>query len=142
MRGKRRRKRPTVKRRTNIPRPFNSGLWTTARFFSFIRSNLRRLSRKWGPIVQHAMAVARRKYTGPNKKQKWEYQCSCCRHWFLARLVQVDHIEACGSLKSWDDVVPFLKRLLVEVEGLRVLCKRCHHLRTLIDVFIAKYERT
>lgn len=42
----------------------------------------------------------------------------------------MDHIEPCGSLRSFDDVGGFVSRLFCEVEGLRVLCVGCHNART------------
>lgn len=138
-----RRKRKPRKNRTSrrpktnrVARTRAHNTWTEASFWSFIRSNLRRLSRRWPPLVKYAADAARRKYKGPNKQQKWEYQCSCCKRWYLRRLIQIDHIKPCGSLKSFEDVGPFLRRLLVEVEGLRVLCLWCHTLRGVIDKFL------
>jgi len=108
------------------PRTRAGGEWTEAAFWAFIRSNVRLMSRRWPPIVRHAMHAARRKYSGTNKRQKWEYQCAACCGWHKATDVQVDHIEPCGSLRAWEDVEPFLRRLLVEADGLQVLCRGCH----------------
>jgi hypothetical protein len=41
--------------------------------------------------------------------------------------LQIDHVEECGSLKCYEDIAPFLKRLTPEsVSAFRVLCKICH----------------
>lgn len=102
------------------------GEWTEARFFSFIRSNLRLLSRKWKPIHEVKRA-ARRPYAGPDKRRKWEYQCSRCGNWFPDKEIEINHKIPAGSIKCFDDVGPFLERLLVEAEGLEVMCKEgCH----------------
>lgn len=75
--------------------------------------------------------AARRPYVGPNKLQKWESICSECKQWHKEKNVQVDHVVACGSLRSYDDIVPFLKRLTCEDQsGYRVMCKKCHQART------------
>lgn len=100
--------------------------WTTARYYTFIRSALRSLSRKWPPLYE-AKNAARRKYVGPKKQQKWEYQCALCQHWFMDKEVAVDHIVPAGQLNSYDDLPKFVERLLVPVEGFRVLCHPCHH---------------
>lgn len=104
-------------------------MWTEARFFGFIRSNLRNASRKWQPM-RDAFEDAKRPYTGPNKRQKWEYQCADCEEWFKRTEVQADHIVPCGPLKCWEDLEPFTRRLFVEKEGFRILCKGCHKIRT------------
>ena len=102
------------------------GNWSEARFFQFIRSGLRQLSRRWPPRRQ-ALINARRPYTGPNKRQKNEHQCAGCGNWFMEKEVQVDHIEPCGQLKSFDDIGEFVRRLLCESSALRVLCLKCHN---------------
>lgn len=112
-----------MKRR--VDRPYAGGTWTRARFFGFLRSALRLASRKWPPRIE-AKNAARRKYTGPNKRQKWEFLCSGCGGWFLGSEVEVDHIEPCGALNDYDDLPGFVRRLFCEAQELRVLCKACH----------------
>lgn len=108
-----------------LPRPFANGTWTHARMMSFIRSNLRKASMKWPPI-QAAKREARRAYVGPNKRQKWEYQCAMCQQWCKGSDTQVDHVEPAGSLKSFEDLPGFVQRLFCETDGLQVLCTKCH----------------
>jgi hypothetical protein len=38
----------------------------------------------------------------------------------------VDHIVDVGSLKSFEDLGEWTKRLFCETDGLRVLCTACH----------------
>lgn len=109
-----------------VDRPHAGGRWTRARFWGFIRSALRLASRKWPPRAA-ALVAARRPYVGPNTRQKWEFRCAVCGGWFAGKDVEVDHVEACGQLRSFDDLPVFCRRLFCEVDGLRVLCKReCH----------------
>lgn len=107
------------------PRTRNGGEWTEARFFTYIRSGLRLLSRRWPPRRQ-VLLDARRPYTGPVKQRKWEYLCSVCSNWFPEKEVQVDHIHECGTLKTFLDASGFIERLLCEKEGMRCICKKCH----------------
>jgi hypothetical protein len=110
-----------------IPKPFNSGRWSRARFFSFIRSALRLASRKWPPRIDAKVAARRHiKVPGRSKRQKWEYQCSCCLGWYADKEVEVDHIVPAGRLASYDDLPGFVERLFCEADRLRVLCRRCH----------------
>ena len=101
----------------------------TDKFFSWLRSQLRRISMKWRPRSE-AKNAARRNYKGPNRRQKYEYQCAMCREWFAGKQVQVDHIVPCGSLNSYDDLSDFVERLFCAKEGFRVLCTPCHQATT------------
>lgn len=107
------------------PKTRAGGQWSEARYFAFIRSGLRKLSQKWPPIHE-AKKLARRKYVGPNKRQRWEYQCCECRQWKMGTEIEVDHIDDCGRLAKFSDLPGFVSRLLCEVDGLRVVCKDCH----------------
>jgi 5-methylcytosine-specific restriction endonuclease McrA len=114
---------------TRVVRTRAGGEWTEAAYFQFIRSGLRQLSRRWPPVTRLVWLQARRRYLGPNKRQKWEYQCAICLTWGLRTDMQADHIVPCGPLRTLEDLPAFVGRLLCEVEGLRILCTRCHAAR-------------
>ena len=99
--------------------------WTEARYWSFLRSALRRAFVRWPPNYQ-ARNAGRRPYVGPLKQQKWEYECAICHQWFQQRQTQLDHVNPCGQLRSTSDLPGFVERLFCEKDGLRVLCKPCH----------------
>ena len=99
--------------------------WTTARFWSFLRSALRQCWTRWPPRYE-TLNDAKRPYKGADKRRKFEYQCCQCKKWYKQKEVEVDHIVPCGTLKDWKDIEGFVKRLLVSKEGLRVVCKPCH----------------
>jgi len=44
--------------------------------------------------------------------------------------VQVDHIIPAGTLRKYDDLPQFVKNMFCEADGLQVLCKPCHQLKT------------
>jgi len=98
-------------------------------FWSMIRATLRNKSRWWKPIAL-CKQKAKRKYTGVNKRQRWEYQCAKCKKWWAEKNINVDHIIPAGSLQCANDLPGFVERLFVEVEGLQVLCSNCHNLKT------------
>lgn len=102
---------------------------TEAQFWSFLRSNIRLISRKWAPRKQ-VLIAARRPNESDNARLKWEYQCAACRSWFPGSQVEVDHIVPCGTLKSFEDLRGFAERLFVEPEGMEVLCESCHQTKT------------
>jgi 5-methylcytosine-specific restriction endonuclease McrA len=102
---------------------------TEAAFWSYIRSTLRNKTRYWPPIKQVKLD-ARRAYKGPNKRQKFEYQCNYCKKWFAEKLINVDHIVGAGSLNCYGDLPGFVERLFCEVDNLQVLCEACHDKKT------------
>lgn len=118
-----------AKRISKVPKTRNNGTMTEAAFWAFIRSALRNKSRYWKPITQTKMN-ARRAYSGPNKRQKFEYQCNHCKKWFAEKDINVDHIIPAGTLTCANDLPGFVERLFCEVKNLQVLCTECHNVKT------------
>jgi 5-methylcytosine-specific restriction endonuclease McrA len=125
-------KRIPRKPRVIVPKPRNAGTMTESAFWSFIRSALRQKSRWWKPILQCKLA-SRRAYKGPNKRQKFEYQCATCKQWFQEKKINVDHIHPAGSLNCAADLPGFVERLFCEQDNLQVLCTDCHDQKTKIE---------
>jgi 5-methylcytosine-specific restriction endonuclease McrA len=123
------RKKAAVARKPRVVKTRNAGTMTESAFWSFIRSALRQKSRWWKPITQTKMN-ARRPYKGPNKRQKFEYQCAHCEKWFPEKKINVDHICPAGSLNSAQDLPGFVERLFCESDNLQVLCEKCHDVKT------------
>ena len=106
------------------------GRWTEGRYWSFVRSALRRAAMKW-PVKQDVLHAARRsKKKGTPGRHRFEYQCNECTKWFKGSEVQVDHIIPAGSLTCPEHLPEFVERLFCEEDGLQVLCKKCHHIKT------------
>lgn len=103
--------------------------WSEAKFWSFIRSALRSASSRWPPKYESLNAVTR-PYVGPDKRRKKERQCAYCKGWFPTTGVQADHIVPAGKLSSWEDLVPFVQRMFVGIEGFQCLCTACHNVKT------------
>jgi 5-methylcytosine-specific restriction endonuclease McrA len=116
-------------KRSRVPKTRNSGTLTESAFWSFIRSALRQKSRWWKPISE-AKAKSKRPYTGPLKRQKFEYQCNQCKGWFPDKKINVDHIIPAGTLTCGDDLPGFIERLFCEIDNLQVLCETCHDKKT------------
>ena len=110
-------------------KPRNAGTMTESAFWSFIRSGLRQKSRWWKPITECKLK-AKRAYKGPNKRQKFEYQCKACKNWFPEKQINVDHISPAGSLNCAEDLPGFVNRLFCEQDNLQVLCSGCHNIKT------------
>jgi 5-methylcytosine-specific restriction endonuclease McrA len=102
------------------------GTWSEARYFSFIRSNLRRAWSKY-PVKYAAKKAVELPNDGRyDKRTKKMYPCSECGEIFKGSEVEVDHILPAGSLKTYQDLPGFVERLFCEIDNLRVVCKPCH----------------
>jgi len=124
------RKKTVRKPRANAaPKTRNNATMTESAFWSFIRSGLRQKSRWWKPITQCKLN-AKRPYKGPNKRQKFEYQCNSCKKWYAEKNINVDHIHPAGSLNCANDLPGFVERLFCETDNLQVLCSDCHNTKT------------
>ena len=125
-------RKKSAPKKPRVAKPRNAGTMTESAFWSFIRSALRQKSRFWKPILQCKLK-ARRPYKGPNKRQKFEYQCNNCERWFQEKKINVDHIRPAGSLNCAQDLPGFVERLFCEVDNLQVLCEKCHDEKTKLE---------
>lgn len=98
-------------------------------FYVWLRSGLRKLSRRWPPVYD-ALAAAKEPYIGDNKRRQWSYRCAVCLNLFDSKSVAVDHKTPAGVLACKEDVAGFVERLFCEASGLQVLCHDCHDLKT------------
>lgn len=124
--------RTKTTKKPRVAKTRNAGTMTESAFWSFIRSALRQKSRWWKPITQCKLQ-AKRPYKGPNKRQKFEYQCAICQKWYADKVINVDHIIPAGSLNCANDLPGFIERLFCEIDNLQVLCKTCHDKKTKTD---------
>ena len=118
-----------VVKNPRVARTRNAGTMTESAFWSLIRSTLREKSRWWKPIAQ-AKRLAKRSYVGDNKRRKVAYECNYCKKLFSEKEIAVDHITQAGTLKCYEDLGEFVRKLFCEVEGLQVLCNDCHDKKT------------
>ena len=121
-------KKPVEKPRKSAEKPRNGGLWTEARFTSFVTSALRGASRRWPPkyTTLKSAYVERRRNKTTNRLAN-HYGCAKCKGTFPQREVQVDHITPIGKGLTWNR---FIEALFCEAENLQVLCKVCHKEKT------------
>lgn len=124
------------------PKTRCSGKWTEAKFKSFIKGNLRRVTMKWSPINE-CMKNAR--------EERGMYRCAGCGELVPSTVkdgrvrkknVHVDHIEpvidpAVGWV-SWDSCI---ERMFCELDNLQVLCTTCHDIKCNEEKAIAKARR-
>lgn len=105
--------------------------WTESKFQSFIKSTLRKGTTRWPPKYEVLNAAKRGKMVNERTGRLAEhYCCASCGEFYPANMVVVDHIEPVVPITgftSWDVVI---SRMFCDVEGLQVLCKECHKIKT------------
>lgn len=115
--------------RKPVQRLRGGGRYTEAEYFGFIRSGLRHKSNRW-PVKYDVLNAAKRPYKGPNKRQKFEWQCNVCKKWVGGKEIAVDHIIPAGSLKTFTDLPRFVETLFCEKDNLQAICTGCHSIKT------------
>lgn len=124
-------KKPIVQlpKKGRVEKTRNGGTITEAAYWQMLRSGLRRTFRWWKPAIM-ALNQSRIAMKGP-RGQKWAYLCVKCQKLYLRKSVQIDHIEECGSLRSYEDISGFIQRLTPESStAFQLLCKECHTTKT------------
>ena len=119
---------------------FDHGTKTRAAFFGQLRSDMRK---RW--MYSKVRAAALKEASVSTKTTL----CSECQHVVPKTVlkfdkegepvldakgkqkrrsnVDVDHLDPVGTLRCYEDINGFYERLWCPIEGLRVLCKPCHH---------------
>ena len=117
--------------------------FSEAAFRNKMKQALRKFWLQWPPRAA-ALKLARKRvqidtFKNGNPKMGFEHQCADCHEWFPQEkgkpAVEVDHIVEVGGwssdIKKWgEDLGNMYDRLLCHVDGLRILCKPCHKIRT------------
>lgn len=89
---------------------------------------MRRYPPKWKALKSASVGKMTNKLTG---RQAEHYRCAMCSGEFVAKEVQVDHIEPVvdptEGFVSWE---AYIDRMFCEEENLQVLCKPCHKIKT------------
>lgn len=119
------------KKRRGTPPYEHYPSWTTAKFFGFVRSNLRMASQKY-PARNEALkaSIVGRMINKKTGRLANHHKCASCGNIFVSKEVQADHIIPAGSLRSFEDLPGFVERLFCSVEGFQILCKTCHKSKT------------
>lgn len=122
---------------------YNGGLWTKARYQSFVKSALRAASRRWPPKYSclNDSCVGQYVNVKTNRLAK-HYRCNVCNQAFPAKDVQVDHIspiiDPSLGFTNWNDVI---ENMFCESSNLQTICKPCHSIKTGLEKAIAKERK-
>lgn len=115
-----------------VQRTRNANTMTEAVYWGKVRSALRKAFAYWKPSQGCVKAAECGTRTNPKTgRQKKVYRCAVCGESSFREEMQIDHIEPCGSLRSPEDIAPFLERLTCEDEFMyQLLHKSCHQDKT------------
>ena len=113
-------------------RKYNDGEWTEARFRAFVISALRAYMKRYPPKWKALKdAMVGKKVNKRSGRLAEHYECASCNGFFVARDVQVDHIEpVVAPDEGFKDWWTYINRLYCEADNLQVLCKPCHKEKT------------
>ncbi|MNQ21495.1 HNH endonuclease [compost metagenome] len=121
------------------------GLWTQAKFNSFIKNNLRSATRKWAPIQK----CKKRAHVA-----RGLYRCEGCGLEVPPTIYDedkrkrvknlfVDHItpivDPAVGFTTWDECI---ERMFCDSDNLQLLCKDCHTIKSREEIEIAKQRRS
>lgn len=122
----------------DIERPFAGGRWTASQYKTFVKKTLRNAFMRW-PVKQDILIASRRDASEATKaistRSKFEYLCAICGNWFLGSEVQVDHKQPC---EESDDLNQVAALMFCEEDGLQVVCKGCHLVKTQAERAVKK----
>jgi 5-methylcytosine-specific restriction endonuclease McrA len=113
-------------------------IWKTrSAFMSYVRGGIRRGLWDKNPvklefIKQNRVRANIGKITKSNPKgEVWGGICQICKGEFREYDLQVDHIIGKNSLTTLDDIMGFIKAIvLVTNDDLQLVCKPCHGVKT------------
>ena len=110
-------------------------VWKTkAAFFQWMRGQMRRA---WSrhPVKVSYMHNHRERVPLGRKTAKnptglvWGCRCEHCNELKRQTECEVDHIEAAGSFKGWEDFEAWMHKLMhINWDSIRVVCKDCHRI--------------
>lgn len=125
-------KKKVAEKKQRAERTRHANTMTEAEYWGRVRSALRKAFAWWIPAQESAKRAECGTRTNPKTgRQKKVYQCAVCGNVGFREEMQIDHIDPCGSLRSPEDVAPFLERLTCEDSSkYQLLHKTCHQSKT------------
>ena len=117
-------------------------IWKTkAAFFSFVRGGLRKALWDRYPIkLEYKKAnliPPPESYTGRGKSGQY---CALSGEFIINSKLEVDHIEGNQSLNDWDDIQPFIEHLLLCQDGLQLVGKEAHKVKSYAERMGISYK--
>lgn len=117
-------------------------IWKTeSNFWTWMRGSLRRSVWEKYPVKlefkNEAVSLPPEGYTG---RAKSGAICALSGVWEGKSKMEVDHIEGNVSLKSWEDVLPFVMHMVTTKETMQLVTKPAHKIKSYAERFGLTYE--
>ena len=111
-------------------------IWSSeSAYMSWLRGGIRRYLWSKNPVKLEFIKQNRIKIPNPNPKGKvkevWGGVCTLTGNTYVIGDMEVDHISGNHSLKTIDDLVPFVKGIvMVTLEDLQLVSKEAHKIKS------------
>lgn len=111
-------------------------IWATeSAYMSWLRGGIRRYLWSKNPVKLEFIKQNRIKIPNPNPKGKakevWGGVCALTGKTYLIGDMEVDHKEGNHSLKTLDDLVPFVKGIvMITLDDLQLVSKEAHKIKS------------
>ena len=123
-----------------VTKEYGDNTYTLAGFRSFIMSGLRDKSSRWAPKTMAKKRAREGKLINPKTgRENIANRCNMCHGRFLEKETIVDHIKPVVPVKKMGDSGTnflgydwnvIIRRLFCEADGLQVICKGCHDIKS------------
>lgn len=113
-----------------------SHVWKSeSAYFTWLRGSIRRAMWSKNPVKLEFIKQNRVKIPNPNPRGKvkevWGGVCALTGNTYVIGDMEVDHISGNHSLKSLDDLVPFVKGIvMVTLDDLQLVSKEAHKIKS------------
>lgn len=125
---------------------FYPHIWSSeSAYMSWLRGGLRRYLWSKNPVKLEFIKQNRIKIPNPNPKGKvkevWGGVCALTGNTYVIGDMEVDHISGNHSLKTIDDLVPFVKGIvMVTLEDLQLVSKEAHKIKSYAEKQCISFE--
>lgn len=128
--------------KNNKPWESPYSIWNTeAEFFTYLRSALRKAVWNLYPIKLKYknvhVSVPPPDYKGRAKSGAY---CALSGEWVAKSKLQVDHKLGNVSLRTWDDILPFIEHLLLCDNNLQLVSSEAHKIKSYAERMGITYE--
>ena len=123
-------------------------VWETkAQFFQWMRGQMRKAWSRHPVKVSYMHAHRERVPLGRVTEKNpqglvWGCRCEHCKQLFKQVECEVDHIDAAGSFKGWEDFEAWMVKLMhINWNSIRIVCKPCHRIKSYAETHKLTFEQ-
>lgn len=113
------------------PWEYSPHIWKTeAQFWAWLRGCLRKAWMRYPPSIDWKKAQGHPPPPGYTGKAKKFGTCALCGEEGVLSALEVDHIDEGGSIKSYQDAMRWLEKILDVNDNWQLAHKDCHKIKT------------